>query len=644
VTLVGTCDPTGKCDFSVTPTPTPTMTKTPVYTVTPTKTTTPTPTTTPTKTVTPTVTKTPTQTPSVTPTITPTKTTTPTVTSTVTSTVTPSPSRTSLIGPFFRFTNEINQTTDLIFRTETGQTFDIRWGDGTSINAVPSNAVFGDVTYSKLYGGTIFTGSADNFRVSSISSVNKIQQLSLRNISNIEANQYTFSAFSAVTFIKVLDSSISSFNHSLPNGLINLEFNNVLGGGNLFSQNPFTFNPVFTNRAPFRDLFITNTNINTFNYPITGGTGTPDQRIRFTSNVVLTSITMSVSSVLRELNISNSQRLTDLNFPTQLTAATNLVTLGVNNNIMLTGWTHSIPPLVDYAGLYQNKFSSFDIDLNLNTNLVRLYLFNQWELKLSSITNTISACTSLRQLRLDNNSLTSLPPIFPNSIEILRFENNKVTGYTSNIPNSLEYFDGSSASGNQNVFTTWNTTLTNATNLNYFNLTNVGLTEWTTQFPLSIREVYLGQNRIFPIFNIALVSGATILDLGFNTGLTTVRNLSFNNTIQTLKLNSTAIISDIDLNTPFPSSLRNLYLNKTLLTNFSISFSNCPSINYITFNQTPLNQTSVDFILYDLRYNNSANYGQLILNGPGGPATPSAAGLVNRSYLINTRGWQVPIN
>jgi hypothetical protein len=614
------------------------MTKTPVYTVTPTKTTTPTPTTTPTKTVTPTVTKTPTQTPSVTPTITPTKTTTPTVTSTVTPTVTPSPSRTSLIGPFFRFANEIGSTTDLVFRTEIGQTFDIRWGDGTSVNAVPSNVVFGDVTYSKLYGGTIFTGSADNFRVSSISSVNKIQQLSLRNISAIEVNQYTFSAFSAVTFIKVLDSSISSFNHSLPNGLINLEFTNVIGTSNL------TFNPVFTNRAPFKDLTLINTNIKSFNYNITGGTGTASQVIKFIDNLSLTSITMSVSSVLNTLTITNNNVLSTINIPNQLTAATNMITLTVTDNDVLTGWTYTIPSTVTIANMQQNKFSSFNISLTGNTNLTKLFLFNQQSPKISALTNTISACTSLTQLRLDNNNLTLLPPIFPNSLQILRFENNKVTGYTSNIPTSLIYFDGSSAAANQNVFTSWNNILTSSTNLNYFNLTNVGLTSWGIEFPLSIREVYLGQNRIFPIFNIDLVSGATILDLGFNTGLTGVRNLSFNNTIQTLKLNSTAIISDINLNTPFPSSLRNLYLNKTLLTNFSISFSNCPSINYITFNQTPLNQTSVDFILYDLRYNNSANYGQLILNGPGGPATPSAAGLVNRSYLINTRGWQVPIN
>jgi hypothetical protein len=353
---------------------------------------------------------------------------------------------------------------------------------------------------------------------------------------------------------------------------------------------------------------------------------------------------MSVSSVLNTLTITNNNVLSTINIPNQLTAATNMITLTVTDNNVLTGWTYTIPSTVTIANMQQNKFSSFNISLAGNTNLTKLFLFNQQSPKISALTNTISACTSLTQLRLDNNNLTLLPPIFPNSLQILRFENNKVTGYTSNIPTSLTYFDGSSATANQNVFTSWNNILTSSTNLNYFNLTNVGLTSWGIQFPLSIREVYLGQNRIFPIFNIDLVSGATILDLGFNTGLTGVRNLSFNNTIQTLKLNSTAIINQINLNTPFPSSLRNLYLNKTLLTNFSISFSNCPSINYITFNQTPLNQTSVDFILYDLRYNNSANYGQLILNGPGGPSTPSAAGLVNRSYLINTRGWQVPIN
>ena len=294
--------------------------------------------------------------------------------------------------------------------------------------------------------------------------------------------------------------------------------------------------------------------------------------------------------------------------------------------------------------MQQNKFSSFDIDLNGNTNLLRLFLFNQQSPKISTITDTISACTSLQQLRLDNNNLVLLPPIFPNSLQTLRFEDNKVTGYTSNIPNSLRYFDGSSSLANQNVFTTWNTFLTSATNLYYFNLTNVGLTQWKTQFPLSIREVYFAQNKISEFFDINYVSGATILDLGFNTGLTEVRNLSLNNTIQNLKLNNTAISNELDLNTPFPPSLRSLNLAKTLLTDFSISFSNCPNINYISFNLTPLNQTSVDFILYDLRYNNSANYGQLILNGTGGPSTPSAAGLVDRSYLINTRGWQIPIN
>jgi hypothetical protein len=207
----------------------------------------------------------------------------------------------------------------------------------------------------------------------------------------------------------------------------------------------------------------------------------------------------------------------------------------------------------------------------------------------------------------------------------------------------MRSFDGSSENNGGHTINTWTVDVTGSTLLQFFYLNEVKLNTWTKQFPISIREVELRNNNL-TLFDVSLVSGATTLDLGFNTGLTGVRNLSFNNTIQTLKLNSTAIINQISLNTPFPSSLRNLYLNKTLLTSFSISFSNCPNINYITFNSTPLNQTSVDSILYDLRYNNLANYGQLILNGPGGPSTPSAAGLVNRSYLINTRGWQVPIN
>jgi hypothetical protein len=65
---------------------------------------------------------------------------------------------------------------------------------------------------------------------------------------------------------------------------------------------------------------------------------------------------------------------------------------------------------------------------------------------------------------------------------------------------------------------------------------------------------------------------------------------------------------------------------------------------YLTFKSTPLTQSSVDFILYDLRYNSSVNDGQLFLDGLNGPATPSAAGIINRDYLINTRGWLINTN
>ena len=71
---------------------------------------------------------------------------------------------------------------------------------------------------------------------------------------------------------------------------------------------------------------------------------------------------------------------------------------------------------------------------------------------------------------------------------------------------------------------------------------------------------------------------------------------------------------------------------------------NCIIVYYLTFKSTPLTQASVDFILYDLRYNSSVDDGQLFLDGANGPATPSAAGIINRDYLINTRGWLINTN
>ena len=641
VTIVGLCqEPKIPCKFNVSPTPTPTMSKTPVYTVTPTRTVTPTPTNTPTKTVTPTVTKTSTPTPTVTPTITPTTTVTPTITPTTTPSPTVTPSRVSLIGPYFKFANIVGGTTNLIINSSTGATFDIRWGDGTYVNVVSNTATDTAVTYSKTYGGTVFTGSGDNFKTSSVPSVSKIKVLNFEGVSQIEENQYTFSAFSAVTIIRVANSTIPSFNYTLPATLQSLQLQNITGPTSV------TFNPTITNRSNFRTLYIATSNIEQFNFSLTGGTQL--QTITFLNNVNLKSINTSFSTTLRTLNIQNNYSLTGLTFISGLTASTSLTTLLVTDNNSLNGWTYKLPPTTLTATLTQNAFTSFDIDLTSNTSLSSLLLFGNQSI--TSFTNTISACTSLLTLRLDINKLKTLPSVFPNSIRTLVFSDNEISGYTSNIPINLRILDGNAEISNSNVINTWNVDLTGATLLDSFNLNKVRLNSWTKKFPTSIRTVTFKNNNL-ENFDINLVSGATTLDLSFNP-IGRLFDLSLNNTITILILSNTSftapnpfiVNSTAPNNGNFPSSLLRFYLANVPITNWNVSFASATSLFYLTFKSTPLTQASVDFILYDLRYNSSVNNGQLFLDGTSGPATPSAAGIINRNYLISNRGWNVQTN
>jgi len=641
VTIVGPCqEPSVPCNFFPTPTPTTSPSRTPVYTVTPTITSTPTPTNTPTRTITPTVTKTSTPTLTITPTITSTPTVTRTTTPTTTPTPTVTPSRVSLIGPYFKFANIAGRTTNLAITSSTGATFDIRWGDGTFINAVPSAATDTAVTYSKTYGGTVFTGSGDNFRTSNVPSVNKIKTLSFEGVSQIENNQYTFSAFSAVTVIRVANSTIPSFDYSLPTTLDTLQLQSVTGSTKV------TFNPIFTNRSVFRVLNIMSTNIEEFNFPLTGGT--QQQTISLFNNDNLKSINTSFSPTLRVLNIQYNNVLTGLTFFSGLTASTLLTNLLVTDNPILNGWTYDLPATTLTAILTQNAFTSFNIDLSPNTVLSSLLLFGNQSI--TSFTNTVSACTSLLTLRLDKNKLKSLPPVFPNSLRTFFFSDNLITGYTSNIPTNLRILDGSAEISNGHVINTWDVDLTGATLLESFNLNNVELNSWVKNFPTSIRTVTFKSNNLSG-FDINLVSGATTLDLSFNP-LSRLLNLSLNNTISTLILSSTnlsapnpfIVSSTAPNNGNLPSSLLKLYLANLPMTNWNLSFASAASLYYLTFKSTPLTQASVDFILYDLRYNSSVDDGQLFLDGANGPATPSAAGIINRDYLINTRGWLINTN
>jgi hypothetical protein len=388
------------------------------------------------------------------------------------------------------------------------------------------------------------------------------------------------------------------------------------------------------------------TNIEEFNFPLTGGT--QQQTISLFNNDNLKSINTSFSPTLRVLNIQYNNVLTGLTFFSGLTASTLLTNLLVTDNPILNGWTYDLPATTLTAILTQNAFTSFDIDLTSNTALSSLLLFGNQSI--SSFTNTVSACTSLLTLRLDKNKLKSLPPVFPNSLRTFFFSDNLITGYTSNIPTNLRILDGSAEISNGHVINTWNVDLTGATLLESFNLNNVKLNSWDKKFPTSIRTVTFKNNNLAG-FDINLVSGATTLDLSFNP-ISRLFNLSLNNTISTLILSSTnlsapnpfIVSSTAPNNGNLPSSLLKLYLANLPMTNWNLSFASAASLFYLTFKSTPLTQASVDFILYDLRYNSLVNDGQLFLDGANGPATPSAAGIINRDYLINTRGWLINTN
>ena len=435
---------------------------------------------------------------------------------------------------------------------------------------------------------------------------------------------------------------ITSFNHSLPATLTSLELNTITG-----KTTNLTFNPTFTNRAPFRYFIIRTTNIKTFDYPITGGTLSQD--ITIEANNQLTSINTAFSPTLTNLRINTNVTLTGLTITNGLTASTSLSNINVANNANLSGWIYNLPSSVVSAAFNQNAFTSFNIDLTPNTNMTSLFLFVN---RLTSFTNTVSACTSLQFLRIERNSLITLPPIFPNSIRTLNFADNGITGYTSNIPTSLRGLDGSGQISKRNVFITWDKDLTGATALSSFDLTEVRLQSWTKPFPLSIRNVYLGVNQLTS-FDVNLVSGATRLDLNLNTNLTVLTNLSFNNTLKILNLNSTGIILEsaiFQTNPPsafngnFPPSLLEFYLADCPIQEWTYSFSSATNLTKISFSKSQLDSDSVDRILFDIRYRNQVNGGTLVLDGVG-MDPPGPAGIDNANYLRSSaRNWQVFTN
>jgi len=373
-----------------------------------------------------------------------------------------------------------------------------------------------------------------------------------------------------------------------------------------------------------------------FTYNFSGSSSFRTIQLEDNSSLTSLNITVPTGPVFRDFLVSNNDALPSINITNSLSACTGLQDIQVYNNNSLTGWTYTLPVSATNAQFSGNRLYNFDIDLNANTNLTSLNLGSN--LNLSSFTNTISACTSLTELRLDNNNLRTLPPIFPNSIQTLRLDLNDITGYTSNFPTSCVTFNMSDGGPLQYV-PQWSVDLTGATSLQTFSLNSVYLSGWTTLFPTSIRTINMNDN-LMTNFDFNYTLGATNIDISFNE-LTGTTNLSAHTSLVTLTIggnsfkNSTELISG-----NFPASLRTFNIASTQsLTGWTSTFSAMTNMLSLDFRNTALKTAAVDYILQDVASVATANtlYNKtLFLSGTSQPQQPESptGGLTNPYYLL----------
>ena len=663
-TKTSTPTPTPTPTITSTPTPTKTQTQTPTQTQTqtPTQTQTQTPTPTQTQTQTPTPTQTQTQTQTQTPTPTPTQTQTqtqtptPTQTQTQTQTQTPTPTPSQTPTPtypdtaFLQLQNIVNIDPIVSFKTAPNSSFNINWGDGSSnfvnITNPPYNPVFSAYTYTHNYVDSLNTMIFEDFQVSSSISTNNIQEISLYNISDIIENVYTFSAFTATTKLTLSACTLTEFNSSIPNTLVRFYiYNNYAPSTQYFNFNPTTNLALLPS---FEELIISNTDMSGFTYDFSGSSSFETLTLNNNNSLTNLNVTVPTGSSFVQFWVYNNTSLSALTVNNDLSGCTNLNDIRVYGNTALTGWTYTLPVSAVNVQLNSNRIRNFDIDLSANTNLTTLNLNSN--LLLSSFTNSISACTSLTELRLDNNNLTTLPPIFPNSIQTLRLDYNDITGYTSNFPNSCIYFDMSDIVATLQTVPQWTVDLTGATSLQTFKLDSVGLSGWTTQFPSSIKTISFRSN-LLENFDFNYTTGATSIDL-YDNNLTGTTNLSGHTSITGLTIGSNNFTDGSQvLGGDFPSTLRSFNIGGSpLLTGWTKTFSAMTNMSSLNFQNTNLKTAAVDYILQDVAtiavannlYNKTLNLSGTLPNQPQSPT----GGVTNADYILLTSSpynWTVSI-
>jgi hypothetical protein len=397
----------------------------------------------------------------------------------------------------------------------------------------------------------------------------------------------------------------------------------------------------------FRELLIQNTDISGFTYNFSGSSSFRTLTLIGNNSLTNLNVTVPTGSTFNQIYIVLNTSLPILNVTNNLSGCTGLELINVFSNTSLSGWTYTLPVSAEIANLSGNRIRNFDIDLSANTNLTDLNLNSN--LVLSSFTNTISACTSLTTLRLDSNNLTSLPPIFPNSIQTLRLDSNDITGYTSNFPTSCVTFNMSDVSATLQTVPQWSVDLTGATSLQTFNLNSVGLSGWTTLFPTSIRTINFESN-ILQNFDFNYTQGATSISL-YDNILTGTTNLSAHTSVVTLDIGSNNFIDSTQIiQGNFPSTLRTFSVGIPTLTGWTSTFSAMTNMLSLDFRGSDLKTAAVDYILQDVATIATANtlYNKtLLFTGTTFPQPESpTGGLTNPYYLLlknSPYNWNITV-
>lgn len=561
--------------------------------------------------------------------------------------VTPTPTPLPYIPPFFQVSNIIGTNPlSIVFKTAPTSSFNIDWGDTSTLSVNITNPPFplpyANYSYGHTYGLSTYTATCEDFQVSSVNSTDNIREINLYNISDIIENVYTFSAFSATTRIILSSTTLTEFVSSVPNTLIDFYIYNTYAPTTQY----FNFNPT-TNLSllpSFRELLIQNTDMSGFTYNFSGSSSFRTLNLVTNNSLTNLNVTVPTGSTFRDFFVISNTSLPTFTVTNFLSGCTGLQNIFVNGNTSLSGWTYTLPVSAKDARLNGNRIRNFDIDLSANTNLINLNLNSN--LVLSSFTNTVSGCTSLTTLRLDNNNLTTLPPIFPNSIQTLRLDLNDITGYTSNFPTSCVTFNMSD-NGPLQYVPQWTVDLTGATSLQTFSLDSVSLSGWTTQFPPSIKTISFRGN-LLKDFDFNYTQGATSIDLFFNQ-LTGTTNLSGHTSLVTLTISNNNFINSTEIiQGNFPSTLRTFNsVGSSLLTGWTSTFSAMTNILSINFKDTNLKTAAVDFILQDVATIATANtlYNRTL--DLSGTVQSPTGGLANPDYLLLTGppyNWTVTIN